>query len=351
LPNSHRREDEDELTHFRNEAKEGLILGDNQARTSPAPAPPPDRLTTAERSGPQDKGNLVQTARSRSSISPFGVSRAVNQSMSQSLQILKLPRRPPDHDLTLVIPAYNEESRLPRTLRQLREYLDQWGINYRVVVADDGSHDGTPYVAADFGPRFSTLSLPQNRGKGAAVRAAMLGASGRVAAFTDADLPYALKSLRAGYELIQSGHCQVAFGARDLEGSRQFVHRRILRRAASAVFSQIVRFLISPDVTDTQAGLKLFSAEASQAIFSRTVIDGFAFDAEVVFLTHHLGFNYRRIPVALINEESSSLSIWRHTLPMLREVFQIRLRGLRGAYAAMDPTSTPAQAEERKAAA
>jgi dolichyl-phosphate beta-glucosyltransferase len=268
--------------------------------------------------------------------------------MSHSSQILKLPTRAPDHDLTLVIPAYNEENRLPRTLRQLREYLDQWGINYRVVVADDGSRDGTPQVASGFGPRFSTLSLSQNAGKGAAVRAGMLSGSGRVVAFTDADLPYALKSLRAGYELIHSGQCQVAFGARDLEGSRQFVHRRVLRRAASAVFSQIVRFLISPDVTDTQAGLKLFSCEASQAIFSRTVIDGFAFDAEVVFLSRHLGLKYRRIPVALINEESSSLSIWRHTLPMLWEVFQIRLRGLRGSYAPLEPA---AASDERKAAA
>lgn len=274
--------------------------------------------------------------------------------MSQPSEILKLPARALDHDLTLVIPAYNEEARLPRTLRQLREYLDRWGINYRVVVADDGSRDGTASIATGFGPRFSTLSLPQNRGKGAAVRAAMLGASGRVAAFTDADLPYALESLRAGYELIRGGQCQVAFGARDLEGSRRIVHRRALRRAASAVFSQIVRLLISPDVTDTQAGMKLFSAAASRAIFSRTTIDGFAFDAEVVFLARHLCLNYRRIPVVLINEESSSLSVWRHTLPMLWEVFQVRLRGLRGVYLAAASevsVASPEPAEERKAAA
>ncbi len=267
--------------------------------------------------------------------------------MSQSPEILKLAPRAPDHDLTLVIPAYNEEARLPRTLRQLREYLDQWGINYRVVVADDGSRDATATVANEFGPRFSTLSLAQNRGKGAAVRAAMLSATGRVAAFTDADLPYALESLRSGYELIRAGRCEVAFGARDLEGSRRFVHRRVLRVAASAVFSQVVRFLISHDVTDTQAGLKLFSAAASQAIFSRTMINGFAFDAEVVYLARHLGFNYRRIPVHLINEESSSLSVWRHTLPMLREVIQIRLRGIRGIYPALEREGP----EERKAAA
>jgi dolichyl-phosphate beta-glucosyltransferase len=272
--------------------------------------------------------------------------------MASSPDILRLPSRGPDHDLTLIIPGYNEEKRLPRTLSQVRTYLDDWGLDYRVIVADDGSRDGTAAAADGFGPRFRVISLPMNRGKGAAVRSGMLAATGRVVAFTDADLPYSLDSLRHGYELIDSGHCEVAFGARDFEGSCEHVKRRTLRRVASAVFRQIVRVLISRDVTDTQAGLKLFSADASREIFSRTTIDGFAFDAEVVFLTHHLRFAYRRIPVVLINEESSSLSVWRHTLPMLREVVQIRLRALRGHYEV--PVAAPVEhkqeAVRRKAA-
>src|SRR5277367_6280681 len=148
--------------------------------------------------------------------------------MRSSADIIKLPSRAPDHDLTLVVPGYNEEKRLPRTLTQIQEYLDRWGIDYRVIVADDGSRDGTVAAADGFGPRFRVISLPTNRGKGAAVRTAMLSATGRVAAFTDADLPYSLDSLRAGYELIRAGHCQVAFGARDLEGSTQHVRRRTL---------------------------------------------------------------------------------------------------------------------------
>jgi dolichyl-phosphate beta-glucosyltransferase len=272
--------------------------------------------------------------------------------MSQAAAILKLPTRGPDHDLTLVIPAYNEAARLPRTLAHLRDYLNDWGIDYRVVVADDGSRDGTPRVAADFGPRFSTLSLPTNRGKGAAVRAGLLSARGRVAAFTDADLPYCLGALQTGFELICSGQCQVAFGARDLRGSKEVARRRTLRRMASVVFSQVVRRLVSDDVTDTQAGLKLFSADACRAIFSRTVIDGFAFDVEVVYLTRLLQFPYRRIAVELINEESSSLSVWRHTLPMVQEVLRVRWRALRGAYddAARAPDSELAPDDRRAAA-
>lgn len=255
-----------------------------------------------------------------------------DRQMSSLPNIVKLPFRAPDHDLTVIIPGYNEEKRLPRTLGQVRQYLEEWGIDYRVVVVDDGSRDGTTAAANGFGPRFRVITLPQNRGKGAAVRTGMLSATGRVVAFTDADLPYSLDSLKAGYKLIRAGRCQVTFGARDYDGSKELVRRRLLRRAASAVFRQVVRLMISRDVTDTQAGLKLFSAEASRAIFSRTTIDGFAFDVEVVFLTHHMKLSYQRIPVDLINEESSSLSVWRHTLPMLREVVQVRLRALQGAY-------------------
>ena len=116
----------------------------------------------------------------------------------------------------------------------------------------------------------------------------------------------------------------MAFGARDLEGSRQLVRRRTLRRRG---LGRLQPDRAVPDLaatSPTRRPAQTVQRTASQAIFSRTVIDGFAFDAEVVFLTHHLGLDYRRIPVDLINEESSSLSVWRHTLPMLREVFQIR---------------------------
>ena len=108
-----------------------------------------------------------------------------------------------DHDFSLVIPAYNEENRLPWTLAELRRFLDAWGIDYRVLVADDGSTDRTATLADTMGPRFSTVSLPQNRGKGAAVRNAMLRATGKVLAFTDADLPFELESLRQAYDLVR----------------------------------------------------------------------------------------------------------------------------------------------------
>lgn len=238
---------------------------------------------------------------------------------------------PADHDLTVIVPAYNEESRLPLTLDGLKAYLDDWGLDYRVLVVDDGSVDKTASLTDAYGHRFSTISQPQS-GKGAAIRNGMLRATGRVVSFTDADLPYELSGLRSGYHLVHSGQAEVVFGARDMVGTEFKARRRLLRTIATTVFREVVRSLVSREVTDTQCGLKIFSRRAAQTIFSRTTINGFAFDAEVVYLTHHMKLAFRRIPVTLINEYASTLSLSRHALPMLLDVINLRLRAWRGEY-------------------
>jgi dolichyl-phosphate beta-glucosyltransferase len=228
-----------------------------------------------------------------------------------------------DHDLTIIIPAYNEEQRLPWTLNQLAVFLKKWGIDYRVLVADDGSTDQTALLTDSMGPHFSTLKLERQGGKGRAVKTAMLKATGRILAFTDADLPFDLAALQHGYEILRRGRCQVVFGARDLAESLHIAPRRWSRQMATHAFRAIVKTLISREITDTQCGLKLFTRQAALEIFSRTTVDGFAFDAEVVYLTHLLDLSYQRIPVTLINDYASSLSLRRNALPMLANVLQI----------------------------
>jgi dolichyl-phosphate beta-glucosyltransferase len=261
---------------------------------------------------------------------------------------------PADHDLTIIVPAYNEESRLPATLDGLESYCNRWGVDYRVLVVDDGSRDGTARLTEGRGKRFATISQA-NAGKGAAVRNGMLRATGRVIAFTDADLPYDLDGVRAAYDAIHRHHCDVVFGARDLEESAVLAPRRLLRTLATLVFRSIVAQLVSRQVTDTQCGLKVFSRRAALEIFSRTSIDGFAFDAEVVFLTHRLRLPFQRIPVTLINEYGSTISLTRHALPMLLDVIGLRLRALRGDYDLERPvtamtTAAPAADQTRTAA-
>jgi len=242
-----------------------------------------------------------------------------NPALEENSKTLPRPQQP-DHDFSLVIPAYNEENRLPWTLAELRRFLDASGIDYRVLVADDGSTDRTATLAEKVGSRFSTVSLPQNRGKGAAVRNAMLQATGKVLAFTDADLPFELESLRQAYNLVRSAKCEVVFGARDLAQSTHRARRKLSRTLATWLFREVVKRLVSHEVTDTQCGLKAFSLRAAQEIFSRLTLDGFSFDAEVVFLTQRLGLPFERIPVNLVREYGSTLSLRRHTIPMLRDI-------------------------------
>jgi dolichyl-phosphate beta-glucosyltransferase len=233
-----------------------------------------------------------------------------------------------DHELTLVIPARNEERRLLRTLTSVKEFLDHWGIDYRVVVVDNGSRDNTGRMTDAFGEAFSTIAEPRE-GKGVAVRTGMLAATGAVVAFTDADLPYDLQALRQGHEWIQREQCAVVFGARDIADASTAAPRRRLRALASSVFREIARWRVSPDVTDTQCGFKMFSHRAARLVFSRASVDGFAFDAEVVWLARCLALRHARLPVSLINDADSTVVVWRDAWPMFRDVVRIHWRASR----------------------
>ena len=249
------------------------------------------------------------------------------QSPAQASNTLSLV----DHDLTLLIPAYNEAERLPRSLRDAKAFLDEWGVDYRVIVIDNGSKDGTGDIASQFGPRFSTMcqAVP---GKGAAVRMGMLAARGQVVAFTDADLPFDLASLRIAYDKISTRKCSVVLGCRDMAGSTDVVSRSVMRTLASFVFRKCVSRLVSGEVTDTQCGLKVFSHRAAHQIFSRTTINGFAFDTEVIFITHLLSLPFSQVPVTLVNDYGTTISLVRNALPMLGEVLRVRWQALQGGY-------------------
>jgi dolichyl-phosphate beta-glucosyltransferase len=259
---------------------------------------------------------------------------------------------PTDHDLTVIIPAYNEEQRLPWTLSQLISFLDDWGVDYRVMVADDGSTDSTSSLTHNLGPRCSTLRIIPQGGKGRAVRLAMLRATGRVLAFTDADLPFRLSAMRQGYDWVRAGRCDVVFGARDIAGAEHLARRRLARRLATFAFRAVVSRIVSREVTDTQCGLKLFSRPAAIELFGRATIDGFAFDAELVMLTHRLGLPFRRVPVTLVNEFASTLSLTRNALPMLLDVMRVWLRERTGKTVAAPHFiyAEPREEPERRAA-
>lgn len=232
----------------------------------------------------------------------------------------------PGFDLTVVVPAYNEASRLPRALDGLAAWCASQDLAVEVLVVDDGSRDATARAAAAHPLGCGVVRLTQNAGKGAAVRTGMRLGRGRIIAFTDADLPFDLAALRWACDVIAAGIADVVYGGRDLDGSEESVARSPARSLASRCFRTITRHLIARDVGDTQCGLKVFRRDAAREIFSRVQTNGFAFDAEAILVARRLGCASARVPVRLVNEAGSTVSLRRHAARMLRDIVAARFR-------------------------
>lgn len=233
--------------------------------------------------------------------------------------------------LTVVVPAYNEVARLPRTLDGLAAWASGREFSVEILVVDDGSRDATAEVAAQHPCGCGVIRLVANGGKGAAVRTGMLQGRGAVVSFTDADLPYRLDALEEAHDLIAGGAADVVYGGRDLAESSEAVSRARSRSLASVCYRRFASRLVSRDVPDTQCGLKAYSHAAAREVFGRVQTDGFAFDAEAIFVARRLGLTPARVPVVLVNEAGSTVSLRRHAAAMVRDVVKARLRHWREA--------------------
>lgn len=230
-------------------------------------------------------------------------------------------------DLSLVIPTFNEQQRLPRTLEQLDEFSQLSGIGLQVIVSDDGSTDGTSQLVREWMTRtFPEMSIElvqvAHRGKGAAVREGMRHARGPVVGCFDADLSPGTDAIKLLYDAIEAGPDMV-MASRALPGSVIEVHPAWYRELAGRVFNLYLRRLARIDFRDTQCGLKLWKAEAAREIFRHQRLDGFAFDAELVVLACRLGFKIEEIPVRWAHAEGSKLKMFKDALKMSRDVVRI----------------------------
>jgi len=239
------------------------------------------------------------------------------------------PTRSPT--FSVVIPAYNEERRLPGTLREVTEHLGAAGLAYEVIVVDDGSTDGTGRVvkeAARRDPAVRLLATP-HRGKGYATRSGMLAASGERRAFVDADLPMPVGDLTrlAG----QLDGCDLVIASREGPGAER-LDEPFARHVMGRVFNGLVRVLATPDIQDTQCGLKCFTADCARAVFSRQTIDGFGFDVEILFIARRLGYRIRQLPITWRHVPASRVDPLRDTLRMLLDVARVRWNDRRGRY-------------------
>jgi dolichyl-phosphate beta-glucosyltransferase len=228
--------------------------------------------------------------------------------------------------LSIVVPAYNEALRLPRTLDQMRHHLDATGEEYEVIVVDDGSDDGTAEEVerrAESWAQLSVVRLPVNTGKGAAVREGMLRARGEQRAFSDADLSAPLEELaRLRTRLV--GDCHAAIASRGLPDSNIEVHQPRPREFAGRTYNRLLRLLVLPGIRDSQCGLKVFTANAAVTCFTPLRTRRFGFDAEVLLRVRRQGWSIAEVPVRWRHVEASRVTASRDAPLMLLDLLRLR---------------------------
>ncbi len=240
---------------------------------------------------------------------------------------------PAGPDLSIVIPAYNEESRLPATLERIAAYLKNRGREAEVLVVDDGSKDRTATVAESFRGKIPTLRVVSNgvnRGKGYSVRHGVQEAHGRIVLFTDADLSAPIEEADKLIEALEK--YDLAIGSRAVDRSLITVRESRFREFAGIIFNKLVRIILWLPFVDTQCGFKAFRRDPCAVAFEQQTIERFGFDPELLYLARHHGLRAVEIPVRWGHSPATKVSMLRDSLQMFLDVFKIRWNALRGRY-------------------
>ena len=225
--------------------------------------------------------------------------------------------------LSIIIPAFNEESRISFTLQKVIEFLNANYTNYEIIVVDDGSKDKTVDVCNQFKHKVNTISLGINSGKGAAVRKGMIEAKGDIRIFMDADLSTPIYEIKKVIDKLQNGS-DVCIGSRALNREMVKEHQPFYRELMGKTFNKIVQLFVFKGIEDTQCGFKAFSKKAAAIIFPNSKINGFSFDVELIYLALKAGLKVEQVPVEWYNDKRSTVHPIYDSLNMLFEIMKIR---------------------------
>ena len=248
-----------------------------------------------------------------------------------------------DPRLSVVIPAYNEATRILATLDAVTAHLSAQPYSWEVIVVDDGSSDGTPGIIESWArgePRVRVESIP-HAGKGWAVRTGMLAANGQSRFMCDADLAMPIAHLDDFLRRIDDGY-DVVIGSREAEGARRF-DEPALRHVMGRVFNWTVKAIAVPAIQDTQCGFKCFRASAAEDLFRLQRTAGFSFDVEILHLALKRGYRVHELPIDWIYQPESKVRPAVDSFQMLRDALLVRWRSARGAY---DDTHTDTPREQ-----
>jgi len=236
--------------------------------------------------------------------------------------------------LSIVIPAHNEERRLPRTLPRIASYLRARSLTAEVIVVSDHSTDGTIACARSFAPHFQCLHViettPDHYGKGGAVRTGVLAAKGEIVLFTDADLSAPIEEADKLFAALETH--EVAIGSRAVNRKLIEVHQSRRRELAGIAFNQAVQFITGLRIVDTQCGFKAFRRAPGRIAFEQQRTVGFGFDPEVLFLAKRHGLRIAEVPVRWSHDPDTKVRVLRDGLRMGLDLLLIRVRWLFGLY-------------------
>lgn len=235
---------------------------------------------------------------------------------------------------SIVIPAYNEGTRLGATLDRVLSCIASQRWDAEVIVVNDGSRDQTPDLVRKYAQQHPALRLlenPGNRGKGYSVRAGILNARGETLLFTDADLASPIEEAVKLFAAIQSG-ADVAIGSRWLQPETQTHRQSLLRQFYGRLFNLALRVLLGLNFKDTQCGFKAFTRHAALTLFPLQRIEGWGFDPELLYLAHRARLDVKEVAVEWSHQEGTRISPLRDGLRMFVEVLKIRWNALTGEY-------------------
>ncbi|MFN3269991.1 MAG: dolichyl-phosphate beta-glucosyltransferase [Candidatus Kapaibacteriota bacterium] len=225
--------------------------------------------------------------------------------------------------LSFVIPVYNEEERIVSTLEKVWNYFTANNYNFEIVVVDDGSTDKTLEKLNHYSDKIKIISYNPNRGKGAAVRTGMLKAKGKFRVFSDADLSTPIYEIEKLLDKLTSG-ADVCIGSRALDPSLIKEHQPFYREFMGKTFNKFVQLIVFRGIEDTQCGFKGFTDKAAEMVFSKSKIDGFSFDVEILYLAKKAGLKIEQVPVEWYNDKRTKVNPLRDSINMFIELFKIK---------------------------
>lgn len=234
--------------------------------------------------------------------------------------------------LSLIIPAYNEEKKIAKDLKETASYLQTQSYNSEVVVVNDGSRDQTREVVLKEisaleteKVRFHLVEYLENRGKGYAIQQGVEKAEGEIIGFLDSGMCVPLSFIQSALETIHEG-ADCALGSRRLKNSQMRVKQPFYRRVGSYVFWKLMRLFMGIGVSDTQCGFKFYRKQTAKEVFSLIRTTGFMFDIEALSLCKRLDYKVKEFPVAWSNDSDTRYHPFWGTLRNLRELFLIKIR-------------------------